>query len=450
MSTEAADHAVDLIIDARWVLPIAPDNQVLERHSVAVHAGRIVAIGPTGEIHASYRANRRAALADHHVLLPGLVNAHGHAAMSLMRGLADDLPLERWLNDVIWPAEARWISETFVRDGTELAVAEMLQSGTTCFSDMYFFPEVSARVARDAGMRAQVLFPIIQFPNAWSKDTAEAFSKGLALHDQYQGDDLVRIGFGPHAPYTVSTDDLLKVLTLADELDSPIQTHLHETASEVATARQQTGKSHIELLHALGFLVPRLQAVHLTQLTCPEIDLVAASGLSVVHCPQSNLKLGSGLCPVTQLRDAGVRVAIGTDGAASNDGLDLFAELRSASLLAKALSGNAATLNTLTLLEMATLGGAQVLDMDQEIGSIEPGKSADLIAVDLDHVTTLPVHHPDAQLIHTSASSRVSHVWVAGRALVERGELLSMDATGIRTRSRGWGERMANDSKGSA
>jgi 5-methylthioadenosine/S-adenosylhomocysteine deaminase len=439
MPTDAAD----LIIDARWVLPIAPANQVLHHHSVAVDDGRILALAPTVEMHARMRARRRVQLDDHHVLLPGLVNAHGHAAMALLRGLADDVPLARWLNDIIWPTEARWVSETFVRDGVELAIAEMLKSGTTCFSDMYFFPEVGARVAHDAGMRAQVLFPVIQFPNAWSRDTDDAIHKGLALHDLYRDDALIRIGFGPHAPYTVTADDFVGILALADELDSTIQTHLHETADEVAQARAQSGRSHIEQLHDLGLLVPRLQAVHMTQITDHELDLVAESGVGVVHCPQSNLKLGSGLCPVARLRAAGVSVGLGTDGAASNDGLDLFAEMRAASLLAKALARDPVALDALTLLEMATLGSARVLDLHQEIGSIEPGKYADLVAVDLDHVSTLPVHHPEAQLIHTTAGNRVTHVWICGQARVESGALLTLDESGIRRRSRAWGERIA-------
>jgi 5-methylthioadenosine/S-adenosylhomocysteine deaminase len=433
----------DLIIDARWVLPIAPVNDVLEHHSVVVEAGRIRFLGPAAEVHESFKARRHVTLDDHHLLMPGLVNAHGHAAMTLLRGLADDVPLARWLNDIIWPTEARWVSETFVRDGVELAIAEMLKTGTTCFSDMYFFPEVGARVATAAGMRAQIAFPIIRFPNAWSQSTEEAIHKGLELHDRYREDALIRIAFGPHAPYTVDADDLVRILALADELDASIQTHLHETADEVAAARAQGGQSHIEQLHAQGLLVPRLQAVHMTEITDRELELVAASGLGVVHCPQSNLKLGSGLCPVARLRDAGVTVALGTDGAASNDGLDLFAEMRAASLLAKALARDPAALDALSLLKMATLDGARVLDLDHEIGSLEPGKAADLIAIDLDHVGMLPVHHPQAQLIYTTAGTRVTHVWVAGQPLVESGQLLTLDEVGIRSRSRGWGERIA-------
>jgi 5-methylthioadenosine/S-adenosylhomocysteine deaminase len=435
--------AADLIIDARWVLPIAPANTVLDRYSVVVDGGRIRALGPTLDIHGTYTARRHVALGDHHVLLPGLVNAHGHAAMTLLRGLADDVPLSRWLNDIIWPTEARWVSETFVRDGVELAIAEMLKSGTTCFSDMYFFPEVTARVARDAGMRAQVAIPVIQFPNAWSNDSDHAIHKGLELHDRLRDDALVRIAFGPHAPYTVTPDDLIRILALADELDLQIQTHLHETADEVAQARSQHGRSPIEQLHTLGLLVPRLQAVHMTQVSDDELALIAEGGVGVVHCPQSNLKLGSGFCGVARLRSAGITVALGTDGAASNDGLDLFAEMRAASLLAKALARDPAALDTRALLEMATLGGARVLDLADEIGSIEPGKSADLVAVDLDHVSTLPVHHPAAQLIHTTAGTRVTHVWIAGHARVEHGTLTSMDEAAIRGRSRAWSERIA-------
>ena len=306
--------AADLIVDARWVLPIGPVNEVLTDHSLVVGDGRILAVAPTADVDRRYTATDRLRFGDH-VVMPGLVNAHGHAAMTLLRGIADDQPLEVWLAEHIWPAEARWVSETFVHDGTELAAAEMLKSGTTTFTDMYYYPEVAAAVAHRVGMRAQVAFPIVRFANAWSTDTAEALHKGLALHDEYRDEDLITIAFGPHAAYTVDDHDLVRIRTLANELDAPVHIHLHETAEEVVTARAEYGRSHIERLAELDLLQPNLQAVHMTQLTEAELAMVAEFGVRVVHCPQSNLKLGAGFCPVAKLHREGVTVGLGTDGA---------------------------------------------------------------------------------------------------------------------------------------
>jgi 5-methylthioadenosine/S-adenosylhomocysteine deaminase len=435
---------VDLIIDARWVLPIAPINEVLTQHSLVVSEGRILAVMPTSDVTQAYTARENLELGEH-ALMPGLINAHGHAAMTLLRGIADDQPLEVWLAKHIWPAEARWVSEEFVADGTELAAAEMLKSGTTTFADMYFYPEVAAAVAHRIGMRAQIAFPIVRFANTWSSDTAEALHKGLVLHDEYRDDNLINIAFGPHAAYTVDDDDLVKIRTLANELDAAVQIHLHETAEEVATARAEHGRTHIERLAELGLLQPNLQAVHMTQLSDTELDLVADYGVRVVHCPQSNLKLGAGFCPVARLRKAGIIVGLGTDGAASNNGLDMFAETRVAAMLSRALAGTGAHppgLDTLTLLELATLEGARVLDLDADIGSLEPGKLADVIAIDLGRIGNVPVHHPESQLVFNAAGGDVTDVWIRGERIVSTGVLTSIDEEDLIARGKRWAERM--------
>lgn len=435
----------DLIIDARWVLPIAPVNEVLTGHSLVMGAGRILAVLPTSDVDVAFSAPERCTL-DHHVLMPGLVNAHGHAAMTLLRGIADDQPLEIWLAKHIWPAEARWVSEAFVHDGTELAIAEMLKSGTTLFTDMYFYPEVAAAVAKHTGIRAQIAFPIVRFANTWSADTAEALHKGLALHDEYRDDDLVTIAFGPHAAYTVDDDDLVRIRTLANELDAAVQMHLHETAEEVATAKAEHGKSPIERLADLELLQPNLQAVHMTQLTDAEVELIAECGVKVIHCPQSNLKLGAGFCPVARLRQHGVTVGLGTDGAASNNSLDMFMEARAAALLSRGLAGTGQHppgLDTLALLELATLGSARALDLHNEIGSLEQGKSADLIAVDLGSVGNVPVHHAESQLVFSAAGPNVTDVWIRGRRVINNGALTTIDEPDLIDRGKRWGERMA-------
>jgi len=432
----------DLIVEARWVLPIAPENRVLAAAGVAVSNGRILAIGPVAALNAGFDPVERLRLPDH-ALLPGLVNAHGHAAMTLLRGFAEDAPLESWLNDHIWPLERRFVSERFVHDGTTLAIAEMIRSGTTCFSDMYFFPETVASLAREIGIRCQVTFPIIDFANAWSASADAALHQGMALHDRYRHDDLIRVAFGPHAPYSVSRAHLEKILMYSEELEANVQIHLHETAAEVAQARQQMGASWVEVLHETGLLSPRLQAVHCTHLSADEIGLLGQYGVQLVHCPHSNLKLVSGICPTTQLLAAGVNVALGTDGAASNNSLDLLQEARLASLLAKLASGDARTLPESKALEMATLGGARALGLEADTGSLEPGKLADMIAVDLSAPRFLPVYDPMAQLVHTGAGSAVTHVWVAGQALLMDGQFTSLDEDAMRAGVRHWHEQIS-------
>lgn len=441
--------ASDLIIDARWVLPIAPQNHALEGASVAIAGGRVQAVGASAEIHAAFSAASHLSLPDH-VLLPGLVNAHGHAAMTLLRGFAEDAPLEEWLNQHIWPLEARLVDEAFVRDGVNLAMAEMIRSGTTCFSDMYFFPEVTAAEVRRAGLRCQVAFPIIEFANAWSAGVDDALHKGMALHDTFRGSPQVQVAFGPHSAYHVSSADLERIRIFADELDAPVHIHLHETAAEVADARARHGGTWITRLSELGLLGPRLQAVHMTQADPAEIALLAEAGVQVVHCPHSNLKLASGIAPVTRYLEAGINVALGTDGAASNNTLDLFSEGRLASLLAKGTSGDARSLPEASVLHMATLGGARALGLDAEIGSLEPGKQADLIAVNLSAPRFQPLYDPLSALVHTGAGSAVSHVWVGGRPLLFEGELQTLDESAIVASAAGWGSRVREPADRSA
>ena len=415
----------DLMIRSRWCLPIAPDPKPIERGAVAIEGECILAVGPAAALDARYQPKAVVDLPTHAVL-PGLVNAHCHAAMSLLRGAAEDLALEAWLNDAIWPLEGRLVSPEFVRTGTDLAIAEMLARGITCFADMYFFPEETALRAAAAGLRAQIAFPIINFPNPWSSGSAEGFHKGLELHDTYRDDPRIGIAFGPHTAYSVEEADLQKTLMLSEEVSRPIHIHLHETAEEVAAAVARNGHSWVAHLAGIGLLTPALQAVHMTQLSDEDIELVAEHGVQVVHCPTSNLKLASGICRVQRLAGAGVNVALGTDGAASNNALDLFAEARLAALLAKHLGG-ATEGRVEDALRMATLNGAAALGLADEIGSLEAGKQADLIAVDLSGPALSPVRDPAAALVHGPAGGAVSHVWVAGRCLYEGGDYKTLD-----------------------
>jgi 5-methylthioadenosine/S-adenosylhomocysteine deaminase len=436
---ETATRA-DLIIHPRWVIPVEPEGQILEGTAVAVRDGRIEALLPDAQARDT-ECDTRLELPGH-VLLPGLVNAHGHAAMSLLRGYADDLPLMPWLQEHIWPAESRHVSADFVRDGTRLAIAGMLRSGTTTCSDMYFFPEAAAAAYRSAGMRAQVAFPIFDFPSAWGSGPDDYLARGLALIDEYRHMELQRVVFGPHAPYTVSEPTLARIATLAAELDAAVHIHLHETTAEVLQAVEQTGERPLDTLDRLGLLGPRTQCVHMTDTGAQDIERLRETGSHVVHCPSSNMKLASGTCPVPRLLAAGVNTALGTDSAASNNSLNLFLEMRTAALLAKLDSRDAAQLCAATTLTMATLGGARALGLDEQIGSLIPGKAADMIAVDLSGSATQPVHSPLSQLVYACNGSEVSHAWVAGRPLLDEHRLTTLDEAAVVQRAAEWQRRM--------
>lgn len=433
---------VDTIINARWVIPVEPDNTVLEHHSVAVQEGKIADIVATTRINKKYRSDRVIDLPGH-ALIPGLINAHTHAAMNLFRGLADDLPLMQWLEGHVWPAEARWVGDEFVRDGAELAIAEMIRGGTTCFNDMYFFSEDVAKAVRNAHMRAVVGLILIDFPSSYAQDSDEYLGNGLRLHDDLRNDPLVSCGFAPHAPYTVSDEPLKKLRMLSDELDLPITMHVHETAEEISQAISQSGLRPLARLSKLDLLNPRLLAVHMTQLDEDEIRLLAETGSNVVHCPESNLKLASGFCPVSRLLDAGVNVALGTDGAASNNDLDMFGEMRTAALLAKGVSGDASALPAHTVLRMATLNGARALGMDQQLGSISKGKHADLAAVDMMTLESQPLYNPISQLVYATGRNQVSHVWIGGKMVLENRRLTTLNETRLLAMAQAWNEKIS-------
>ena len=432
-------HA-ELLINAEWVIPVESPGH-LDHHSIAIADGRILAIAPTYDAAEQISTDANLDLPGH-ALLPGLINAHTHSPMSLFRGLADDLPLMTWLHDHIWPAEGRWVHEEFVADGTRLAVAEMLRSGTTCFNDMYFFPDVTGRVAAQAGIRATVGLIVIDFPSAWANDTDGYFDRAVAVHDQFRGDPLVQTAFAPHAPYSVGDAPLRRVATLANELDLPVHIHVHETVAEVEGSLNQFGRRPIARLRDAGMVTPGLMAVHMTQLEAEEIEWMAAADGKVVHCPQSNLKLGSGYCPVTALRDAGITVALGTDGAASNNDLDMLAEMQTAALLAKGHAGDACALPADQALAMATLHGAQALGLDRHTGSLAVGKSADLIAIDLARPETQPVYNPVSQIVYAAGREQVRHVWIRGQQVLHDRQPTTLDLPMILQRAEDWRDRI--------
>jgi len=432
---------LDLLLLPTWLVPVEPAGVVLKEHGLGIRDGQIVFIGPRDQALRLTASETRELPG--HLLTPGLVNAHGHAAMTLFRGLADDLPLMTWLEKHIWPAEKRWVDEAFVRDGTDLAIAEQLQGGITCFSDMYFYPHIAAERVHSSGLRAQITIPVLDFPIPGARDADEALHKGVELFGDLRHHPRITVAFGPHAPYTVSDENLEKIRLLVDELDAAVHMHVHETASEVQQAVEHRGERPLARLGRLGLLGPRFQAVHMTQIDEADLALLVESNTSVIHCPESNLKLASGFCPVERLWQAGVNVAIGTDGAASNNDLDLLGETRTAALLAKAVAGSASALDAHRALRMATLNGARALGLDDCIGSLQLGKAADLVAFDLSRLAQQPVYDPVSQLIYASGRDCVTHVWVAGKHLLDAGRLTRFDAIELSAMARDWGARIA-------
>ena len=435
-------EACDLLIEAGFVVPVVPHGVVLEHHAVAVTGGRIVAVLPVPEARSRFAPRETVSRPDA-ALIPGLVNAHTHNPMTLLRGVADDLPLKVWLQQHIWPIEAAVIGPDFVADGITLAIAEMLRGGTTCVNENYFFPDVQAATYKRHGFRARVGLPVIDFPTAWAASDDEYFDKADEVHDQWRDDALIATAFAPHAPYTVNDANFERVRMLADQLDIPVHLHLHETAQEVEQSLEKHGQRPIARLDRLGLVNERLIAIHMTQLTEAEMHLCAERGVSVVHCPESNLKLASGFCPACALERAGVNLAIGTDGCASNNDLDMFSETRTAALLAKAVAQDAAALDAFSALRAATLGGAKAIGFDDRVGSIEPGKEADLVCVDLSALETQPLHHVVSQLIYAAGRQQVSDVWIAGRARLRQRMLVDIDIEGVLSNARQWRERIA-------
>ncbi len=426
-----------VLILPRWVVPIEPRGSVLEDHAVAVADGTIEALLPRTEALERYPGYARVELGEH-VLIPGLVNAHTHAAMTLMRGLADDLPLMRWLEHHIWPAELKHVSPQFVKDGTLLACAEMLRGGVTCFNDMYFFPEAALEAALEAGIRASLGMIVVEFPSAYASDPDDYLAKGLALRDRWRDHPLLSFCLAPHAPYTVSDATFRQVAKMAGEIYVPVHIHLHETEDEIERSVAEHGVRPIERLRRLGLLGPGLIAVHAVHVNTEEINLLAKHGSSVVHCPSSNLKLASGFAPAARLGAAGINLALGTDGAASNNRLDMFEETRLAALLAKAVARDAQAMPAHAALRAATLGGAAALGLEARIGSIVPGKAADLVAVSLTGPELSPCYDPASHLVYAASRDHVSHVWVAGRPAVLEGALQNTAFGDLDTRYKLW------------
>lgn len=443
-SVQNNDAIIDELIHARWVIPVEPHNMVLDNFSVAIHQGKIIDVLSQKKARQRYQARKVHELPGH-ALIPGLINSHTHSPMNLMRGYADDHKLMSWLENHIWPAEQKWVDEEYVMDGSQLAIAEMIRSGTTCFNDMYFYPEVTARVAQDIGIRATVGLIVLDFPSSWANNAAEYIEKGIQLYDNLHDSPLISAAFAPHAPYTVSDEPLKQIRTLSDELNIPVNIHIHETADEVAQSIEQHGLRPIQRLHKLGMLSPNLLAVHMTQVNGHDIQLLTENNVNVIHCPESNMKLASGVCPAVALLKSGINVALGTDGVASNNDLNMLGEMQTTGLIAKASTENAEALPAADILRMATLNGAKALGLENLVGSLAVDKAADIVAIDLNTIETQPVYNPIATIIYAASRHNVSHVWVNGKLLLNDREFCTIDPDALLPKTAEWQQKLLHE-----
>lgn len=432
---------VQTLIHGKHIIPVNGNKRTLVNSSIAIQDGRILDVLSRPDAEKNYTSDSTYNY-DNHIIIPGLINTHTHAAMTLFRGIANDLHLMDWLQNHIWPAEQKWVNENFVEIGTKLAIAEMIRGGVTCFNDMYFFAENTAKVAADTGVRAHIGMILLDFPTQYANNPDEYFAKGLDVFDQYKSHPLIKCTFAPHAPYTVSNAPLERVAILANELELATHIHLHETADEITKSMEQYRMRPLQRLHELGLLSSNLIAVHMTQLRDDEIDLLAETKVNIVHCPQSNLKLASGFCPVQKLLDKQINVSFGTDSCASNDDLDILGETHTAALLAKGVAQDAAAFPAYQALRSATINAATALGIDKETGSIEIGKSADLTIIETQSIEALPMYDPIGHLIYATQRKQVSDVWVAGKQLLHNRKLKTLNQDEILSKTKEWNEKI--------
>jgi 5-methylthioadenosine/S-adenosylhomocysteine deaminase len=434
---------IDHLIHAKWIITCEDDNQILEDHALAIKDKKILAILPSKDAKQKYAADREENYATH-VVTPGFINSHTHLAMNLFRGLADDLELMDWLNNHIWPAEGKWVSDEMVYDGSLLAMAEMIRAGTTCFNDMYFFLDATARAAELAGMRAHIGMTIIDVPTAWAKTTDEYFTKAIEFYQRYKNNDRIIPTLAPHSTYTVSLESLERVKQLADDYHLKINIHLQEAPSEIAQSMATYKKRPLKRLHEIGMVSPDLIAIHMTQINDEDLAILEQTKPNIVHCPESNMKLVSGSCPVETLTQIGINVALGTDGAASNNDLDMIGEMRTAAFLGKITANDPKAMPALKALKMATLHGAKALGIEQKTGSLTPGKAADFIAIDMNHIETQPIYHPVSQIVYATPRSQVTDVWVNGQQLLKNRELTTLNVKELLEKAQVWRNKIKN------
>lgn len=434
-------QSIDQLIQAKWLIPCENDNEILKNHCLAISKGQIIDILPAEDAQKKYEA-REVKHYPSHAIMPGFINSHTHTAMNVFRGLADDLELMDWLQNYIWPAETKFVSDELVYDASLLAIAEMIKSGTTCFNDMYFFIDATARAANDAGVRAGIGMTIINVPTAWAKTTDEYFKRSLEFLETYRNHDFIKPTIAPHSTYTLSHSDLEKVKTFRDEYQLKTNIHLQEAPSEMAYAKEHLKKRPLNLLDEIGLLDKDLIAIHMTQVNDEDFELLKKRQPSIVHCPESNLKLVCGLSPVDAFLKAGINVALGTDGAASNNDLDMISEMRTAAFIGKLKADDPKALPAHQVLQMATLNGAKALGLSDITGSLKIGKSADFIAIHLGEVETQPVYHAISQIVYAGSRHLVTDVWVHGKQLMKNRELLTLDEKELLQKAQSWGKKI--------
>ena len=430
-------QTIDLVVIPKWILSMDDKQTTHVDHAIAVDKGNILSVAPLDQINQHYIA-KQTVHRPHHVVLPGFVNAHTHTAMNLLRGLCDDIALMDWLNQYIWPAEKKWLSPAFIRDGMTLAIAEMFKSGTTCFNDMYFCPEVAAEVVDELGIRAAIGMTVFDVATPFGQDAADYLKRGIPLFTQWAKHDRIQLTLAPHAIYTTSDHTLSQIKEVSETYHARINMHVQETADEVHQSLAATGKRPLERLDSLGLLSDQFIAVHMTQMTAEEISLSAEKKIHIVHCPESNMKLASGICPAQTLIDAGINVALGTDGAASNNDLDMITEMRSAAFLAKVSTQNPTSLSAHTALAMATRNGAHALGQGHRFGQVAMDMAADFIAIDLNYLQTIPTYHPHSAIVYAADRQQISDVWVAGKQVVKDHELTTIDEEKLRRTVEVW------------
>jgi len=434
---------VDQLIHAKWIITCENKHQVLENHTLAIKGEKIHDLLPSKQAKEKYQAQKEEHF-DQHAIMPGFINSHTHIAMNVFRGLADDLELMDWLNNYIWPAEGKWVSNELVYDASLLAIAEMIRSGTTCFNDMYFFLGATAKAAELAGIRANIGMTIIGVPTAWAKTIDEYFAKGLEFYEQYKNNPLITPTMAPHSTYTVELKDLIKAKDIADKYKLKMNIHLQEAPSEIEQSMAKYHKRPLERLYEAGLVSRDLIAVHMTQLNDADFDILQKTQPSIVHCPESNMKLVSGSCPVEKLRKKGINVSLGTDGAASNNDLDMITEMRSAAFLGKVTANDPKALSAENTLKLATINGAKTLGLDHLIGSLHPGKEADFIAINLEQIETQPLYHPISQVVYAASRNQVSDVWVKGKKLLKNRELTTLNEKELLNKAQYWRQKIRN------
>lgn len=436
---ELADH----VIHAKWLIS-GKDESWLENHSLIVKNTRIADILPTQQAHQKYQSDDTHYYLDH-VVMPGFVNAHTHLGMNFFRGLADDLQLMTWLNQHMFPAEKKWLSHEFVFDASLMAMAEMIKSGTTCFNDMFYFIEATAQAAQIAQMRANIGIHVLDFETNWTKTPEECLERGEVFYQQYINHPLINVTMAPHAPYTLCDKTFIQVLEFAKAHHLKINIHIHETQDEIQQSLQKYQKRPIKRLDDLGFLSSDVIAMHMVHINSEDMAIIEKTRPQVVHCPESNMKLASGTCSIHQFKALGINVALGTDSVASNNDLNMLGEMRSAAFLAKHSTHNTEVLPAFEAIQLGTLHGARALGLDHEFGSLEVGKAADFIAIDMNQIETLPVYHPISQVVYSTARHQVSDVWVAGKQLMKNRQLLTLDEAALKEKAMEWGLRIQRE-----